>query len=144
MKAEELLKRCEKEIHKLRIKNKGKFLKHGVKGEFEAIRDIVEFEQPKWDEREMFIEICDNRIDRLKSSTTGTVASLGAGIAAVVAAFLIKDYGTQLLLILGTFLLIFVSSLLLVLIFTFFYYRAQMYAWYAIKEGVLLVKKEKK
>ena len=139
MKAKRLLERCEKEIHKPWIKNKGKFLKRGIKGEFDEIRDIIKFKPPKWGDKEAFIKICDNRIDKLKTSSTEIVTILGA-IMAVVAIFLIADIRNNFSTILSEFLLI----SLMVLILDFFYYRAQMYAWYAIKEGALLVKKEKK
>ena len=136
MEAKELLESWVKKIHKMRpFKDKWRFFKYGVKGKFKEIREeIVKFNPPKWDDRKAFIEICDNRIDRLKNSTTEIVTSVGALIA-VVAVFLIR----QLYPTLTMFLLIFV----VVLMVAIFYYRAQMYAWYAVKEGVLLVKEKK-
>ena len=95
--------------------------------------NIYVFKPPKWDEKKAFIGICDNRIERLKTSATELVTIIGAVIAGL-ALFLIKYSEIPLFLILSILLLI--SAL----IFAFYYYRAQMYAWYAVKEGVLLVK----
>lgn len=137
MEAKKLLKEYVEKIHTLRpLKDKLAFLRYGFTGKLDIIRvDIIKFNPPKWDDRDAFIKICDNRIDRLKTSTTEIVTSIGALIA-VVAVFLIK----QLFPILSIFLLIFVMVLLVAI----FYYRAQSYAWYAVKEGVLLVKEKKK
>lgn len=138
MKAEKLLERYVKEIHKMPFKNKLKVYVWGVKGKFSEIKGIINFKPPKWDEKEAFIKICDNRIDRLKGSTTEIVTSIGAVIA-VLAVFLIRYSEKSYFLILSAFLLISV----IVLIFAVLYYKVRMYVWYAIKEGILLVKKEK-
>ena len=136
MEAEKLLEGYVEKIHNLRpLKDKLNFFKYGVKGKFKEIRDIINFGSPEWGDKKVFIKICDNRIDRLKSSTTEIVTSIGALIA-VLAVFLIKYSGTGYYLILSIFILISLA----VLIFAIFYYRTQLYAWYAVKEGVLLVK----
>ena len=143
MEAEKLLEECEDKIHKPLLKNKGKFLRRGVKGEFKAIRGIIFGENKelklKEGEVEAFIGICNNRIDRLKSSTTEIVTSLGA-IIAVLAVFLIAEPENKIILWILSIILILVVAILAL---ATFYYRAQSYAWYAVKEGVLLVKKEK-
>ena len=141
MKAEELLEGWVKKIHKMRpFEDKWEFFKYGVKGDFKKIRDTINpnNEKPKKNEIEAFIGICDNRINRLKNSTTELVTSIGA-IIAVIAVFLIRYSEKSYFLILSIFLIISVTVLIVALA----YYRAQMYAWYAVKEGVLLEKKEK-
>jgi multisubunit Na+/H+ antiporter MnhG subunit len=141
MKAEELLESWVEKIHKMRpFEDKWKFFKYGVKGDFLKIRATINpnNEKPKKNEIEAFIGICDNRINRLKNSTTELVTSIGA-IIAVLAVFLIRYSEKSHFLILSIFLLISVTVLIVALA----YYRAQMYAWYAVKEGVLLEKKEK-
>ena len=132
MEVEELLEKCRP------LKNKWKIYKCGVKGAFGAIIEIVEFKPPKGDEKDAFIKICDNRIDRLKNSTTEIVTSIGAVIA-VVAVFLIGHSEKTQFLILSIFLIISVVVLILAVL----YYKVRMYVWYAVKEGTLLEKKEK-
>ena len=142
MEAEKLLEGYVEKIHNLRpLKDKLNFFKYGFTGKFKTIRDdIIKLDPHKWDDRDAFIKICDNRIDRLKTFTTEIVTSVCALIA-VVAVFLIAYPEKSPFQNRCIFLLIFVMSFLLV---AMFYYRAQTYAWYAVKEGVLLVKDNQK
>ena len=157
MKAEELLGRCEKEIDNPWFN--WKFFWYSFKGEFKEFRNIVTSENIKdKDEVETFIGICDNRIDRAKAflSDIVTVLSLLIALLAVIASILvgsgiIKKAEKQNPLIsiwldtgwtfqILTILLILIALLLFLLLC---HYRAQIHAWYAVKEGILLMKKKK-
>ena len=149
MEAEKLLEKLEKEIDKRWIKNKLNFYWSGFRGDFSEIREILGVEKPKEDEIEAFIGICDNRIDRLKLFSSNIIAVLIAfiiAIASILAAsielityekhpfwHLLQTPGVVFEILFLIFIL-FLSALIR--------YRAQIYAWYAIKEGVLLVKKK--
>ena len=145
--AEKLLEKLEKGIDKRWIKNKLNFYWSGFRGDFSEIREIIGVEKPKGDEIEAFIGICDNRIDRLKLFSSDISAVLIALIVAVATILVATDVITSkhpflalldlpgvLFEILFLFLLLFLIALIR--------YRAQMYAWYAVKEGVLLMKKK--
>lgn len=147
MEAEKLLEKLEKEIDKRLIKNKLSFYWSGFRGDFSEIREILGVEKPKEDEIEAFIGICDNRIDRLKIFSSDISAVLIALIIAVASILVATDVITSehpfltlldlpgvLFEILFLFLLLFLIALIR--------YRAQMYAWYAVKEDVLLMKKK--
>ena len=147
MKAEKLLEKWEKEIDKPWInKNKLKFFWYGFRGEFGKIRGIIGFEKPKEDEIEAFIGICDNRIDRLKTFSSDIIAVLIALVVAVASILAVSSITThplwdllcQNVVFFGMIFLIFILFLLALI-----RYRAQIYAWYAVKEGVLLMKKNK-
>ena len=83
MEAETLLEGYVEKIHNLRpLKDKLNFFKYGFTGKFKTIRDdIIKLDPHKWDDRDAFIKICDNRIDRLKTFTTEIVTSVCALIA---------------------------------------------------------------
>jgi len=151
MEAEKLLKKWEAEIDKRWITNIVNFYRYGTTGDFEIIRnlDTINFnnEKTEGDKIEAFIKICDNRIDRLKHSSKDLISILIALVVAV-ASILVGSSGTtakhplwDLLCQPGAFfkiifLIVFLGLLALLR------FRAQMYAWYAIKEGVLLMKKK--
>ncbi len=164
MKAEDLLEKLAEGIDKPWInKNKLKFLRYGFQGDFNTIRKIREIAFKDNDlnknEIEAFIGICDNRIDRLKSFSSDIITVVGllivffGGIASILVTSDVIERGTfplvktltelikwELVRLLTIFFLIFLlfpSSI-------FLRYRAQIYAWYAVKEGVLLMKKNKK
>ena len=115
MKMEELLKRYEKEIYKLWLKNKLKFLLYGYGSvDYKTIRDILNFKPPTRDEKEAFIGICDIRIDGLKTSLRNNLAQEGALIALfavgiAVTAYYITSFGSnlQFLVVFCLFILIF-------------------------------------
>ena len=156
--AEELLKEWVKKIDSPKIENKAKFLRYGVEGDFERIRKtIIEFKNPPEDKIEAFLGICDNKIDRLKSFSGDIITVVGflIGFSAGIASTLVMSdvvgesfplleklsgfIGRTPLTVLAIIFLIFILSLSLLLL----RYRAQIYAWYAVKEGVLLMKKNK-
>lgn len=167
MKAEEeLLEKWEKEIDKRWIKNKLKFLWYGFWGNFKEIRDIInccEKRKPRRNKIEAFIGICDSRIDRLKSFSRDlmTFISVSADSFAITVSIIfgsdvikIETEGKSFPLIQWFFnpevdwlafkILIAVLLIVIVLLTLLVWrYRAQANAWYAIKEGVLLMKKNK-
>ena len=134
MEAEKLLKKLEKEIDIRWVKNKLNFYWFGFRGDFSKIRKILGVENLKEDEIGAFIGICDNRIDRLKAFSSDIVAVLIAFIIILVALSIdhAHSFFGVVFKILFLIFILFLSGLIR--------YRAQTYAWYAVKEGVLLVK----
>jgi hypothetical protein len=159
MEADELMSEYVVEIERPVIKNKVAFLKYGSRGEFEAIRQIVRFKKPEPDKIETFIKICESRLDRLKrfSSDLMTFVSIALATFTFTISFLFniipedipKDSITPgidwFFSSLNYLLWKILMSILLLLIITcalqFLRYRAQANAWYAVKEGILLEKK---
>lgn len=151
--AKELLNNIEKEISE--SGNKLMFLIYGVIGKYGKIRDIVNFKEPKEDEIEKFIEICDNRIEGLKSFSQDLITSLSILIAffggILAGVFLLLRTNETFHI---SFNLIFTFIIILILFAIFLFamllfivlgnYKAQIHPWYAVKEGVLLMKKNKK
>lgn len=149
MEVEKLLEKLEKEIDKRWIKNKLNFYWSGFRGDFLEIREILGFEKPKEDEIEAFIGICDNRIDRLKLFSSNIIAVLIAftiAIASILVALKITTHAHPFLYLLRQPGVVFEILFLIFILFlsALICYRAQIYAWYAVKEGVLLMKKNKK
>ena len=83
--------------------------------------------------------IFDNRLDRIKTSTRDVITVIAAGVA-LFALFLMGYYKEISIQNWGILLFI---VLFVVLVFSVIHYRAQSNAWYAVKEGVLLEKKNK-
>ena len=147
MEAEKLLKKLEKEIDKRWLKNKLNFYWFGFRGDFSEIRKILRVEKLKEDEIGAFIGICDNRIDRLKLFSSNIIAVLIAfliAIASVLVALEIATLKHPFLYLLCKPGVVFEILFLIFILFlsALIRYRAQIYAWYAVKEGVLLVKDE--
>lgn len=143
---EELLEKWEEEIDKWWIKNKLKFFWYGFRGDFKTIRDTLNFEKrkPNEDEVEAFIGICDNRIDRLKSFSSDIIAVLIVLVAAVASILVVgEEYPLMSLLHQPGWIFKIIFLIFLLCLLALIRYRAQIYAWYAIKEGVLLMKKNK-
>ena len=158
MKAEKLLEKWEKEIDKRWIEHKLKFLRHGFWGDFEKIRKIVEFEEPRRNKIEAFLGICDNRIDRLKSFSRDLVtfisvsaASFAITVSIIFGSGVIENEteGKSFPLIRWfftpevdwlAFKILMAVLLIVTVLFTLLVwrYRAQANAWYAVKEGLLL------
>lgn len=181
MKAEKLLEKWEKEIDKRWIKHKLEFLWYGFWGDFKEIREIVGFEEPRWNKIAAFIGICDSRIDRLKSFSRDLMMFISVSAASLAIALSIffekiktEDRGffywwfpdqllgsivPQSFPIVHWFVsepkslepdwigmkIIMIALFILILLFALLVwrYRAQANAWYAVKEGVLLMKKNK-
>ena len=162
MELEELLERYEKEIcsrgfknklYKKGFKNKLKFLRYGNGCGFvdyhKKIRDVLNFELPKRDEKEAFVGICDIRIDSLKALPIYNLAMIGAlitlfatAIVAVIHSMTSPDMNLQIVVFFYSF---FVTVFLFSLIYAvseIYRFNVQIHAWYALKEGVLLVKDE--
>ena len=147
MEAEKLLKKLEKEIDIRWVKNKLNFYWFGFRGDFSKIRKILGVEKLKEDEIGAFIGICDNRIDRLKLFSSNIIAVLIAFIIAIASILVALEIATLKHPFLNLLCKPGVVFEILFLIFILFLsplirYRAQIYAWYAVKEGVLLVKDE--
>ena len=151
MKAEELLEKCEGEIKRI----KRKFWCSSYSSEFKDIRKTF-FENIDEDEVDLFIDICNNRLDRAKTFLGHTATSLSIFIASLIilASILmaagIKEGFKYILLdvlkslgwhsqILAVLLLILAAFLVLLV----GHYRTETHAWYVFKEGVLLMKKKK-
>ena len=153
MKAEDLLEKCEGEIKRI----KWKFWRGSYRSEFKEIRkpffkdiDINE------DELKIFVDICDNRLDRAKSflGHTATSASIFIGSFVVIAAILIiqnlkpEEPFSLIDFMLKTcwtfrFSICFLLFLALILVLLAGHYRTENHAWYVFKEGALLMMKKK-
>jgi hypothetical protein len=86
--------------------------------------------------KESFIKICDNRIERLRTSTTeigAIIATTGALIVTIAISY--KEY--------LAFLIYLLVLILAILIFAILYHRAQTNAWHAVKEAALRMKENK-
>ena len=161
MKAEELLEKCEEKING-RWCNwiNWRFFRYSFSGEFKKIQEAVKIKNIKdndldKNEVETFIGICNNRIDRAKTFLRDVVTVLSVLIAllAVIASILVgcsikAEEQIHLIRIWPetgwTFLILIILLLLATLLFLLLcHYRAQTHAWYAVKEGVLLMKKNK-
>ena len=145
MEAEKLLKKLEKEIDIRWVKNKLNFYWFGFRGDFSKIRKILGVENLKEDEIGAFIGICDNRIDRLKVFSSNIIAVLIAfiiAITSILVALSITTYAHPFWYLLSKPGVVFEILLLIFILFlsALIRYRAQTYAWCAVKEGVLLVK----
>lgn len=160
---DKLMKKCEDEIDKPWIRNKLKFFWHGSRGMFNEIRGVLCFDTPKLNKAGItaFKEICDGRIDKLQRLIAAHTTFIGISFATLTIAFSVindaklipindtKDtplasfpglqwfiwgngwWGMRILLFLIlVFVIIFAISV--------FRSRAQAYAWYAVREGVLL------
>ncbi len=134
------MKHFEEYIHKPWLKNKGGLLWYGVKGEFGKIRERIGCDKErelKGDEIEVLLKICDNRIERLRSSVIDIVGVLVAIMAALVY-FLLADQQNENYI--NHILSIPLIIAIILLTASTLSYRAQTYARYAIKEWVLLRK----
>lgn len=152
----ELLVECEEKIKWY----DWKFISYSYRSAFKEIRKtffkIIKDEDIELDKEELkvFIEICDNRLDRAKSFLGHTTTSLSIliGSMVVLAAILIstgisagflehplldtlEQFGFTSWIFAALVLGITVFIVLLV-----GHYRAEVHAWYVIKEGVLLRK----
>ena len=153
LKAEELLEKCEQKIKWINWK----FLLDSYRSEFEEIR-LTFFKNINinGDELKIFIDICENRLDRAKSflghTTTGLSILIGSFV--VLASILISTgisagfFEHPLLDVLkrlGYASWISASLVLIIAIFLALlvaHYRTEVHAWYVFKEGALLMKKE--
>jgi ABC-type multidrug transport system fused ATPase/permease subunit len=176
---EDLLKRCDAAINTFCVTNKFRFLWYGSKGQYNKIIEIVfvskegeKIEDKVLDKvedignkilnnKETFIKICNNRIERLQNlsseivPTLATAATVLIGIGAVLTLF--NKIPAELLSFLNnnsnylnayaiwclvTILLVFI--LLLIISLTILLHRSNTNAWYAVKEGALRMKANKK
>ncbi|MBN1763282.1 MAG: hypothetical protein JW878_09465 [Methanomicrobia archaeon] len=162
MEADELMREYEVEIERPWIKNKMAFLKHGSRGELEAIREIVRFKTPEPNKIDAFIRICESRVDRLNSFSSGLMTFVSVALATFTFSitFLfgtmkeIKTIPKNSLIpvitwyfdspeyLIWKFIMTILLFLIITCAFQFLRYRAQVNAWYAIKEGLLLEKKD--
>ena len=152
LKAEELLEKCEQKIKWINWK----FLLDSYRSEFEEIR-LTFFKDINinGDELKIFIDICENRLDRAKSFLGHTAMSLSIFIGSfvVIATILIignlkpeKPFSlidfmleTGWTFQITIYLLLFLALILMLLVG---HYRTEVHAWYVFKEGALLMKKE--
>lgn len=153
MTAKKLLEKCEQKIKWY----DRKFIWDSYKSEFKEIRkkffeniDIAE------DELKIFLDICDNRLDRAKSFLGHTAMSLSIFIGSfvvIVAILIIPNIKSEesfslidfmchagLTFQLSVYFLLFLALILVLLVG---HYRAETHAWYVFKEGALLMKKKK-
>ncbi len=158
-----LLEKCEEKIDKPLFNiDKLVFLWFGVNGDFQYIRNRILGGNNKLtledDEIKAFVRICDNRIERLRSflsevmGITGFLIVLFVGIATILATAN-KDFESlfrgwaELCNVLNLESLRLLAIIFFITLLTLSYflvrYRAQLYAWYAIKEGTLLELQEK-
>ena len=156
MEVNELMREYEAEIERPWLKNKMAFLKMGFTGEFEAIREVVRFKKPEPDDVDAVISLCDSRLDRLKSFSSDLMTFLSIALATFTFGLYLSfdKYGIYADSIMPFFtwyfkweyipLKIAIAILWFLTItcaFQFLRYRAQTNAWYAIKEGLLLERK---
>jgi len=145
MEAEELLEKWVREIDNLWIKNMLKFLWYGSLGYFKTIRnlDTIDFKNknPEEDRIDAFIKICDGRIDRLKSdrlkSTSKDLVAVLIALGIILASILVgvtdNKHRVLGLLCEGDTLFLTTFLILFLVILAILRFRAQTYAWYAIK-----------
>lgn len=122
-----LLKNCGK---KAGWKNFVYFI-HSFSGNFEFYKGIVENNIGEKD-IEIFIEICDNRIERAKTLLSDVATVLG---------FLITGTTIIIALTTETLLTIILGAIIILGFALLFHYRANIHAWTAFKEGAILNKR---
>lgn len=153
MTAKKLLEKCEQKIKWINWK----FLLDSYRSEFEEIR-LTFFKNINinGDELKIFIDICENRLDRAKSFLGHTAMSLSIFIGSfvvIVAILIIPNIKSEesfslidfmchagLTFQLSVYFLLFLALILVLLVG---HYRAETHAWYVFKEGALLMKKKK-
>jgi hypothetical protein len=151
MDAQELLKTCEEKIRWM----DWKILLDSYRSEFAEIRCKVFADiSIEDDEIECFIEICDNRIEHAKTylGQVTTILSILIGSFLIFVSILMRDlieagsldqpFREAFYSVSGLIQIFVVFVLLIVVVFILLlgHYRTEAHAWYAFKEGALLVK----
>ena len=149
-KVDNLLEECNKQIsifNYFGIYTYIKLFVLSLTNNFKKIQDGIfdDFNNSKLDEYELiqFIEICENRLDRLKVHLNEVASLFGFDLIAISIIVTLVEIDTKdpvrSLIILGIFVII-----LLILLFLVGYYRSQIHAWTAFKEKAILMKKNPK
>ncbi len=148
--AKELLEKCEQELKRSRWG----LLWKSVRSEFGGFRrDFFENTIMNEKETERFFKVCDNRIDYAQKLLGQLTTSVSILISAILIFFsLLIDNFTfnpeqsypfihffeKLSPVLLIFLML-VALLLVIMLISLLFYRIEYHAWYAFKEGALLL-----